>query len=211
MVYRYIFQVNVRPGEERAFELSWHNGSIPIQKMPGARGTRLHKKEGMKSIYIAIAEWDSKEARHAAMSALADPTHVLGNEMRKWGSNEDFGKVTLIAEIDEIFHIVPNTTPPILEGDGYAGIRRLLNMKANAFFAEYAIELGDIVVRALSERPADYRGSSKLGRRVSPYLLRHFLEDFPDKKSLKKIFGIGAMSADRFGLLCARLGLPFNS
>ena len=43
MAYKYIFRVKVRPGEDAEFIRHWHGGSIPIQKNPGALGTRLHK------------------------------------------------------------------------------------------------------------------------------------------------------------------------
>jgi quinol monooxygenase YgiN len=110
MSYKYIFQVDVRPGEDQAFIQSWHNGSIPIQQSPGALGTRLHKKRGEEHVYIAIAEWESREARQAAMEKLHTPGDTLGDEMRRWGRNEDFGKVTVLAEVDEIDLVNASTT-----------------------------------------------------------------------------------------------------
>jgi quinol monooxygenase YgiN len=110
MSYKYIFQVEVRPGEDRAFIQSWHNGSIPIQQSPGALGTRLHKKRGEEHVYIAIAEWESREARQAAMEKLHTPGDTLGDEMRRWGRNEDFGTVRLLAEVDEIDLVNASTT-----------------------------------------------------------------------------------------------------
>ena len=107
MSYKYIFQVKVRAGEDAAFIESWHNGSIPIQKSLGAMGTRLHKKRGDEHTYVAIAEWESREARQAAFAELDKPGNPLGQEMEKWGHNEDFGEVTLIAEVDEIDKVFP--------------------------------------------------------------------------------------------------------
>ena len=107
MPYRYIFQVEVRPGEEENFRESWHSGSMPIQKCLGARGTRLHLKRGAERTFIAIAEWESKEARDAAFAKLDNPDNPLGKDMRRWGENEDFGTVTLIAEVDEIDVVFP--------------------------------------------------------------------------------------------------------
>lgn len=102
MSYKYIFEIRVRPGEDAEFIHHWHNGSIPIQKNLGALGTRLHKKRGEEGVYIAIAEWASKEARSAAFANLDDPTNPLSKEYSRWKENEDFGEVTLIAEVDEI-------------------------------------------------------------------------------------------------------------
>jgi hypothetical protein len=106
MPYRYVFKVKVVPGEEAAFEESWHNGSVPIQMCPGARGTRLHKILGEEGAYLAVAEWEDKAARQAAFVELAKPGG-LGDEMRSWGKNSDFGEVTLIAEAEEIDYVLP--------------------------------------------------------------------------------------------------------
>jgi len=66
-----------------------------------------HKKCGESGVYVAIAEWESQEARQAAFADLSRPDSVLGDEMRSWGKNEDFGEVTLIAEVDEIDSVFP--------------------------------------------------------------------------------------------------------
>lgn len=106
MAYKYIFRVNVRPGEDAEFIRHWHGGSIPIQMNPGALGTRLHKVRSEEHVYIAIAEWESKEARSAAFTTLEDPMNPLYEEYKKWKENEDFGEVTLIAEVDEVSNVV---------------------------------------------------------------------------------------------------------
>lgn len=107
MSFKYIFQIKVRPGEDAEFIRHWHNGSVPIQKSPGALGTRLHKKLGEDGVYIAIAEWASKEARAAAFASLDDPNNPLAEEHSKWKENEDFGEVTLLAEVEEIDRVFP--------------------------------------------------------------------------------------------------------
>ena len=107
MSYKFIWEIKVRPGEEDAFIRQWHNGSVPIQKMPGAKGTLLHKKREEERTYVAIPQWESKEARQAAFAELDKPDNELGKEMRKWGMNEDFGKVTPLMELDEIDTVYP--------------------------------------------------------------------------------------------------------
>lgn len=42
-----------------------------IQQAPGARGTRLHRKIGQSDVLLAIATWESKQARDA-MEARRD-------------------------------------------------------------------------------------------------------------------------------------------
>ena len=108
MSYKYIFEIKVRPGEEKEFIKHWHNGSAPIQQCAGALGTRLYKKQEESNTYIAIAEWESKNARKAAFTELNKKDNIRGQEMRKWGNNEDFGEVTIIGGFDEIDNVLPS-------------------------------------------------------------------------------------------------------
>jgi hypothetical protein len=64
---KFLFEVRMRPGVpvERYAE-AWVRASEIIQRAPGARGTRLHRKIGEPDVLIAIAEWDSKRDRDAA-------------------------------------------------------------------------------------------------------------------------------------------------
>lgn len=64
---KFLFEVRIRPGYFAAqYAEAWVRASEIIQRAPGARGTRLHRKIGEPDVLIAIAEWDSKEARDAA-------------------------------------------------------------------------------------------------------------------------------------------------
>ncbi len=56
----------MRPGypPERYAE-AWLRASEIIQRAPGARGTRLHRKIGQPDVLLAIATWESKAARDA--------------------------------------------------------------------------------------------------------------------------------------------------
>lgn len=107
MPYRFVFQVRLRPGEEKPFVEAWQNSSLAIQHMPGARGTRLHRKLGEERVYVAIAEWESKEARDQAFEKLRNPDNLYGNEMRRWPRDQDFGEWTLIGELEEVASAFP--------------------------------------------------------------------------------------------------------
>ncbi len=107
MSFRFIFETRVRPGEDEAFIRNWHDFSVPIQKYPGARGTRLHTKRGEEHVYIAIAEWNSREAREAAMADIRKNESDLAQQANAGRQNEDYGEVTVLAEVDEIDIVMP--------------------------------------------------------------------------------------------------------
>jgi heme-degrading monooxygenase HmoA len=68
----FIFEVHLRPGyTAEQYARAWVDASRLIQRAPGARGTRLHRKIGDPEVLLAIATWDNKEARDA-MEARAD-------------------------------------------------------------------------------------------------------------------------------------------
>lgn len=96
---KYIFEVRIKDGHSvEEYAIAWKNGSAIIQKQPGARGTRLHRKIGEPNTLLAIAEWESKEARDKAMAELKnsdEPTTATLHKHRK------FGDFTKIGEYDE--------------------------------------------------------------------------------------------------------------
>lgn len=108
MPFRFVFEVKVRPSEDEAFIINWRELSIVIQEYPGARGTRLHKKHGEESTYIAIAEWESAEARQAAMSDIEQGQSDQAKRIARLRKNEDFGKMIHIADLDEIEEVLPD-------------------------------------------------------------------------------------------------------
>ena len=60
----FVFEVHVRPGHTaEAYAEAWGRASEIIQRAPGARGTRLHRRIGDDRKLLAIASWDSKESR----------------------------------------------------------------------------------------------------------------------------------------------------
>jgi hypothetical protein len=63
---KFIFQVRLKPGcTVDEYADAWVRASEIIQRAPGARGTQLHRKIGDPNALLAIASWDSKEARDA--------------------------------------------------------------------------------------------------------------------------------------------------
>lgn len=68
----FIFEVHIKPGyTAQQYATAWVAASKLIQRAPGARGTRLHRKIGSADSLLAIATWDSKKSRDA-MEAKAD-------------------------------------------------------------------------------------------------------------------------------------------
>lgn len=63
---KFIFEVSMKPGfTVEEYAEGWLRASEIIQQAPGARGTYLHRKIGEPDKVLAIAHWDSKEARDA--------------------------------------------------------------------------------------------------------------------------------------------------
>lgn len=66
---KFIFEVRVKEGHSaEEYADAWVRASELIQQAPGARGTELHRKIGDPATLIAIASWDSKQARDAMES-----------------------------------------------------------------------------------------------------------------------------------------------
>lgn len=63
---KFIFEVTMKPGfTVEEYAKGWVEASEIIQQTPGARGTYLHRKIGEPNKVLAIAHWDSKQARDA--------------------------------------------------------------------------------------------------------------------------------------------------
>ena len=69
----FIFEVHVKDGyTAEQYAAAWVRASRLIQRAPGARGTRLHRKIGDTKVLLAVATWASKSDRDA-MEAARDP------------------------------------------------------------------------------------------------------------------------------------------
>lgn len=95
---KYIFLIRVKEGQTvEEYVEAWRCASEVIQRMPGARGTRLHRAIGDPRTLLAIAEWESKEARDAAMARLKqDPA-----TRKATGRHLEFGEFSLVGEFDD--------------------------------------------------------------------------------------------------------------
>ncbi len=66
----FVFEGRIKPGHSAdSYARAWVEASEIIQRATGARGTRLHRKIGDDRTLLAIASWESKEARDAAETA----------------------------------------------------------------------------------------------------------------------------------------------
>lgn len=96
---KYIFEVKIKPNHTiEEYATAWRRGSEVIQKLPGARGTRLHRKISDPNTLLAIAEWESKEARDKAMIQLKNSDERIKELVHK---HEEFGEFVKIGEYDD--------------------------------------------------------------------------------------------------------------
>ncbi|MCH8250386.1 MAG: antibiotic biosynthesis monooxygenase, partial [Proteobacteria bacterium] len=60
----YVFEVHIKPGyTAEQYAEAWVRASKIIQRAPGARGTRLHRRLNDPTVLLAIASWESKLQR----------------------------------------------------------------------------------------------------------------------------------------------------
>ena len=73
-MYRVIFEHHVKPEKIEAFISEWKNSSDIIQKEPGALGSKMFRlannPDNSEPVFFAMADWVSKAARTAAISAI---------------------------------------------------------------------------------------------------------------------------------------------
>jgi heme-degrading monooxygenase HmoA len=92
----FIFEVHVKPGyTAEQYAQAWVRASEIIQKAPGARGTRLHRKIGDPDVLLAIASWESKAARDAMESRQDERVQRIIAEQA------EFVDVRVIGEFDD--------------------------------------------------------------------------------------------------------------
>ena len=92
----FVFEVHVKPGySAEAYAEAWVRASEIIQRAPGARGTRLHRRIGDEHKLLAIASWDSKAERDA-MEA-----HPSAEVKRIIAEQAEFVDVRVIGEFED--------------------------------------------------------------------------------------------------------------
>jgi heme-degrading monooxygenase HmoA len=92
----FVFEVHVQPGYPAdAYAEAWVRASEIIQRAPGARGTRLHRRIGDARKLLAIASWDSKESRDAMEANPSDEVRRIIAEQA------EFVEVRVIGEFED--------------------------------------------------------------------------------------------------------------
>jgi heme-degrading monooxygenase HmoA len=75
---KFLFEVHIKPGyAAEQYAGAWVRASEIIQRAPGARGTRLHRKIGDPNVLLAIAEWESKPERDATQGRLPEADEII--------------------------------------------------------------------------------------------------------------------------------------
>jgi heme-degrading monooxygenase HmoA len=93
---KFLFEVHIRPGHTaEQYAAAWLRVSEILQRAPGARGTRLHRKLGDPSTLLAIASWESKAARDAMEARRDDTVRSILREASV------FCEITVIGEFEE--------------------------------------------------------------------------------------------------------------
>jgi heme-degrading monooxygenase HmoA len=75
---KYIFEVTIKSGcRAEEYIEAWEAESEIIQRQPGARGTRLHRRIDQPDKFLAIATWESKELRDKALASLEANSEIM--------------------------------------------------------------------------------------------------------------------------------------
>ena len=91
----FIFEVHLKPGyTAEQYADAWLRASAIIQRSPGARGTRLHRKIGDPSILLAIATWESKAVRDAMEARQPEGVQAIIAEQT------EFVEIRLVGEFE---------------------------------------------------------------------------------------------------------------
>lgn len=81
----FVFEVRVKDGySAQAYAQAWVEASELIQRATGAKGTRLHRKLDDPMALLAIASWDSKEARDRAEAERDPRVQAIFAEQAQW-------------------------------------------------------------------------------------------------------------------------------
>lgn len=92
---KFLFEVRIRPGyQAEQYADAWMRASEIIQRAPGARGTRLHRKIGEPNVLIAIAEWDSKTHRDASRGLDPRADEIIASAAK-------YCDITILGELEE--------------------------------------------------------------------------------------------------------------
>ena len=106
-MYKFIWKITIKDSlKVEPFIENWRKASEVLQEYPGAKGTRLHRDIDDPNTFVAIAEWESKEARDA-MEADRKAGSERGYRWQKYAKNEDYGQVEVVNRIELIEEVMP--------------------------------------------------------------------------------------------------------
>lgn len=101
---KFIFKVKIKKGHtEQEYVGAWKRGSTRIQKSEGAKGTVLYRNISEPGKLLAIATWQSKVARDAAMQQLdaaGSQTQEILHAHKTYGDTEIIGNFEEIARVE---------------------------------------------------------------------------------------------------------------
>ncbi len=104
----FIFEVHIKPGySAQQYADAWVRASKIIQRSPGARGTRLHRKIGDDNVLLAIATWESKAVRDAMEGSQPEEVRAI------IASQAEFVDIRVVGEFeDPEWAVVPAELTP---------------------------------------------------------------------------------------------------
>ncbi len=92
----YVFEVHIKPGHTaEQYADAWVRASKIIQRAPGARGTRLHRRLYDPTVLLAIAIWESKLQRDAMEASPSDTVKAI------IASQAPFVEIRVVGEFDD--------------------------------------------------------------------------------------------------------------
>lgn len=95
---KFIFAAQVLPNfTEEQYVKAWQRGSAIIQRQKGAMGTILHRGAKPGNL-LAIASWESTEARETAMQQLSQADSETQEILSK---HEQLAKITVFGYYNE--------------------------------------------------------------------------------------------------------------
>ncbi len=97
----YVFEVHIKPGHTAdQYADAWVRASKIIQRAPGARGTRLHRRLSDPTVLLAIANWESKLQRDAMEASPSDTVKSI------IASQAPFVDIRVVGEFDDAQWVV---------------------------------------------------------------------------------------------------------
>jgi heme-degrading monooxygenase HmoA len=110
---KFVFEVHLHPGYTvEQYAAAWVRASEIIQRAPGARGTRLHRKAGDPRVLVAVASWASKADRDAMEACRDERVAAILDEQARHCD------VRVIGELEEAEWCVDPESPDAVAAAG---------------------------------------------------------------------------------------------